>query len=248
MIGNQGNRVTRGADAYRRKGVLGWALMCYVCVGIGGYLVTWLLIEKKSIEYQVKYVGAVGNQGWTKWLPLLYRFAGRPARMALVGMRLPVVVDTCVFAARLPRWGAWTFASSAMVCTGVETLWRRVDVARRRLRRMAARDPFQLDRDQTERDTEYGFGAGKYADPRFDYSGGGSISQIPIADPDVPEQLLELEMIKRTDVANPADVPSPYVAGNTDRFGSAPPLVRETKPPKYVRPTRPAPRRMQREW
>ena len=73
MIGNQGNRVTRGADAYRRKGVLGWALMCYVCVGIGGYLVTWLLIEKKSIEYQVKYVGAVGNQGWTKWLPLLYQ-------------------------------------------------------------------------------------------------------------------------------------------------------------------------------
>jgi hypothetical protein len=113
---------------------------------------------------------------------------------------------------------------------------------------MAARDPFQLDKDQKERDTEYGFGAGKFPDPRFDYSGGGSISRIPIADPTRHEQELELAMLRRTDVSNPADQPSPYVMGNTDRYGAQPPLVRETKPPKNPKRPQQRPLRMQRQW
>lgn len=113
---------------------------------------------------------------------------------------------------------------------------------------MAARNPFQLDRDQTERDTEYGFGAGKFPDPNIDYSGEGSISRIPVADPTRHEQELELAMIKRTDVANPNDAPSPYVLGNTDRFGAQPPLVRERRAPKYRRQRPTPPTRMQRQW
>lgn len=113
---------------------------------------------------------------------------------------------------------------------------------------LMARNPLRLDKDQDERDTEYGFGAGMFPDPRLDYSGGGSHSRIPIADPDRHEQLLELAMIKRMDVSNPADQPSPYVLGNTDRFGAAPPLVRETKRPKYTRQPPKPPHRMQREW
>ena len=113
---------------------------------------------------------------------------------------------------------------------------------------MAARDPFKLDKDQTERDTEYGFGAGKFPDPRFDFSDGGAISRIPIADPTAEEQQLELAMLRRMDVSDPNDQPSPYVKGNTDRFGAQPPLVRETKVPKYTRPRPAPPKRMQREY
>jgi hypothetical protein len=147
---------------------------------------------------------------------------------------------------------AWDFLGSTMFCNWAETAWRaynfRHTPGRGTIGGMAARDPFQLDRDQTERDTEYGYGAGKFPDPHFDYSGGGSISQIPIADPTRHEQELELAMIRRTDVSDPNDQPSPYVMGNTDRFGAQPPLVRETKPPKYQRPQRKPPNRMQRQW
>ena len=73
--------------------------------------------------------------------------------------------------------------------------------------------PFKLDKDQTDRSTEMGWGAGRFPDPRFDYSAG---SKVPIADPDTQAQLLALAAYKRTDLGNPADVPSPYVAGNTD--------------------------------
>lgn len=106
-------------------------------------------------------------------------------------------------------------------------------------------DPFKSIVDKHE--TEFGF-AGMHPDPVLDYSGGGSISRIPIADPDPMTQQLHLRMARRTDVANPGDWPNPYVAGNPDRFGAQPPLVRRRgrfRPSKY-RP--PVPPRMQREW
>jgi len=105
--------------------------------------------------------------------------------------------------------------------------------------------PFMLDKDQTDRSSEMGWGVGRFPDPRFDYSAG---SKVPIADPDREAQLLALAAIKRTDLANPADQPSPYVAGNTDRYGAQPPLVRETKPPNYTRPPMEQPSRMERAW
>ena len=113
---------------------------------------------------------------------------------------------------------------------------------------MAVRNPFMYDRDPQDRDTEFGFGAGKFADPNIDYSDGGVISGIPIADPDREAQLLQLAMIKRMDLADPSDQPSPYVAGNTDRYGAQPPLVRERKRPKYTRPQQEPPSRMKRAW
>lgn len=113
-----------------------------------------------------------------------------------------------------------------------------------------ARNPFTYDRDSHLRDesTEFGFGPGMFPNPAIDYSAGGAKSLVPIADPDSDAQLLELAAIKRTDVADPMDQPNPYAAGNTDRYGAAPPLVRSRRtPPNPPRPryTRP---RMQREW
>lgn len=137
-------------------------------------------------------------------------------------------------------------------------LARRVWVALRTkpFRRLAgrlvgmARNPFTYDRDAHLRDesSEFGFGAGMFPDPGIDFSAGGAKSLIPVADPTSDAQLLELAMIKRTDVANPVDVPNPYAAGNTDRYGAAPPLVRERKaPPAAPRPRYARPQ-MQREW
>lgn len=146
----------------------------------------------------------------------------------------------------------WNLLGCHTFCTLVESCWRYAHSAKQAFagyhRRMTARNPFVFDRDQTERDTEYGFGAGKFPDPRFDYSGGGSISRIPIADPTRHEQELELAMLHRLDLANPNDQPSPYVMGNTDRFGAQPPLVRERKAPKYKRPKPAPPNRMKRAW
>lgn len=115
-----------------------------------------------------------------------------------------------------------------------------------------ARNPFTYDRDAgmsgRDESSEFGFGPGMYPDPRIDYTNGGAKSRIPIADPDSDAQLLELAMIRRTDLNNPADQPSPYVAGNTDRYGAAPPLVREKRtPPAGPRP-RYARTRMERQW
>lgn len=133
----------------------------------------------------------------------------------------------------------------------VRLSWRRLrDAWRGRLDPMS-RNPFLYDRDagrSRDESSEYGFGPGMFADPRLDFSDGGAKSRIPIADPDGDSQLLELAMIKRTYLGNPADVPSPYVAGNTDRYGAAPPLVRERRtPPRNPRPryTRPT---MERQW
>lgn len=122
---------------------------------------------------------------------------------------------------------------------------------RGKLDRMS-RNPFTYDRDAgmsgRDESSEFGFGPGMFPDPRIDYTNGGAKSRIPIADPDSDDQLLQLAQIKRTDVSDPNDVPSPYVAGNTDRYGAAPPLVRErrnpTAPPRprYTRP------HMERQW
>lgn len=147
---------------------------------------------------------------------------------------------------------AWKLLCSMWFCTVADICYGAWTQRHRRRRGiiigMAARDPFKLDRDQCERDTEYGFGAGKFPDPRFDFSGEGSISQIPIADPDGQEQQLELAMIRRMDVSDPSDQPSPYVEGNTERFGAQPPLVRETKPPKRPRRKLTPRSRMERSW
>jgi hypothetical protein len=147
---------------------------------------------------------------------------------------------------------AWKVLGSHMFCNMAESCYGAYEArhtpGRGTIGGMAARDPFQLDRDQSERDTEYGFGAGKFPDPRFDYSGGGSISGITIADPTRHEQELELAMLRRMDVSDPNDQPSPYVCGNTDRYGAQPPLVRETKPPRNPKRPQQKPLRMQRQW
>lgn len=112
-----------------------------------------------------------------------------------------------------------------------------------------ARDPFMYDRDSSRaEDTEFGFGRGKFPNPTFDYSDAGIKSLIPIADPDQPDQLMELAMLRRMDINDPNDVPSPYVEGNTDRYGAQPPLVRERRRPKAPKRKRQEPSRMKRAW
>jgi hypothetical protein len=110
-----------------------------------------------------------------------------------------------------------------------------------------ARNPFQLARDKKDQYTEFGFGAGQFPDPHFDFSDSGRKSGFPIADPDRNEQLRKLREIKRTDLNDPMDQPSPYVAGNTDRYGAQPPLVRERKYPWYPPEPKPVPPKMKRE-
>jgi hypothetical protein len=112
-----------------------------------------------------------------------------------------------------------------------------------------SRNPFLYDRDGGhDESSEFGFGRGRFPNPAIDYSDGGVKSRIPIADPDRETQLMELYAVRRMDVNDPNDTPSPFVAGNTDRYGAQPPLVREIKPPPtppktpYTRP------RMQREY
>lgn len=113
-------------------------------------------------------------------------------------------------------------------------------------------DPFKLDKDKAGNSeltsTEFGFGAGHYPNPAIDYSDGGSKSRFPIADPDRDAQELELAMIKRTDLSDPAAQLNPFELGNTDRYGAQPPLVRERKRPKTPR-RKPVPRaKMEREF
>lgn len=111
-----------------------------------------------------------------------------------------------------------------------------------------ARNPFTYENSNDDQSSEFGFGRGMFPNPNIDYSLGGAKSLIPIADPDSDTQLLELAMIKRTDVADPLDVPSPFVAGNTDRYGAAPPLVRERKLPPHPPRPRYARTHMERQW
>jgi len=108
-------------------------------------------------------------------------------------------------------------------------------------------DPFKLSRDKHDEWTEFGYGAGQFPDPNIDFSDGGNKSGFPIADPDVNEQLRKLREHKRTDLNDPLAQPSPYVAGNMDRYGAGPPLVREKRVPYYPRPQQDPPPRMQRE-
>lgn len=112
-----------------------------------------------------------------------------------------------------------------------------------------ARNPFTYDHSAAgSQETEFSFGRGQYPNPTIDFSGGGVVSRIPVADPDRNEQARTLKEIRRLDINDPGDQPSPYVAGNTDRYGAQPPLVRErSNPPRprYARGERP---RMRREW
>ena len=198
-------------------------------------LVTWLLVTKR-IDKLVKREVTKGNWWWV-W----------PEDEGNQGVSVAncdgaVIVDAKRFEFVSARHGCSWPAAIARLCNS----W--AGRIRRTLRCMAARDPFVLDKDSTERDTEYGFGAGKFPDPRFDYSDGGARSQVPIADPTRHDQELELTMIRRMDVADPNDQPSPYVEGNTDRYGAQPPLVRERKPPRYRRTPPAPPKRMQRQW
>lgn len=133
--------------------------------------------------------------------------------------------------------------------TKQDTLSRtRSRVRGRRLGRMA-RNPFVYDRDAShDEDSEFGFGRGHHPDPNIDYSDGGIKSRIPIADPTAEDQQMTMQMLRRMDINDPNDQPSPYVAGNTDRYGAQPPLVRETRRPKRSKQTPRATPRMRREW
>lgn len=117
--------------------------------------------------------------------------------------------------------------------------------ARRHYPRMP-NDPFGTHKQNQE--TEMGWGEGRFPDPIGDYSGGGSKNRFPIADPDAQRQQLNLAAIRRTDLSDPFAALDYYAAGNTDRYGAQPPLVRKRfKPTRstYHRPPRP---RMVREW
>lgn len=111
------------------------------------------------------------------------------------------------------------------------------------------RDPFTYDvGSQHNSETEFGFGRGRFANPELDYSGGGAHSRIPIADPDRTEQIRKLAEIRRMDVNDPNATPSPYVTGNTDRYGAQPPLVRERRQPQSSPRPRYTQPRMERQW
>jgi hypothetical protein len=115
------------------------------------------------------------------------------------------------------------------------------------------RNPHTYYRDQSASDnweSEFGFGVGRFPDPSIDFSAGGSKSRIPIADPDVPAQLLRLAAGRRTDLsdANATDPADIFVAGNPDRYGAQPPLVRERRRPKRPKRDPQYPARMVREW
>lgn len=109
------------------------------------------------------------------------------------------------------------------------------------------RDPFKKLDDQH---SEYGFAEGRFPNPVLDYSGSGSLSRISIADPDRTEQIRQLAAGKRTDLNNASEPnpASPYVLGNTDRYGAQPELVRNRRKPKpsQYQPAKPA--RMERHW
>jgi hypothetical protein len=113
-------------------------------------------------------------------------------------------------------------------------------------------NPFQYHRDigRSKWESEFGFGEGMFPNPVIDFSAGGSLSRIPIADPDTNAQLLRLVAGKRTDTANPnqPDPFSPYVCGNPDRYGAQPPLVRNRRAPRPGKRCVPKPSRMEREW
>lgn len=112
-----------------------------------------------------------------------------------------------------------------------------------------ARNPFTYDRDHShDEDSEFGFGRGHFPDPNIDFTDGGVKSGIPIADPDHHTQMMELFAVRRMDINEPNDQPSPYLAGNTDRYGAQPPLVRERRAPRYARPKQDPPPRMRREY
>ena len=111
------------------------------------------------------------------------------------------------------------------------------------------RNPFVYDRDSSvSQDTEYGFGRGRFPDPKIDFTDGGVKSRIPIAEPDRTQQIRDLAAIRRMDVNDPDAQPDVHVMGNTDRYGAQPPLVRERKAPvapprpRYTRP------KMERQW
>lgn len=113
----------------------------------------------------------------------------------------------------------------------------------------APRDPNMLHRDKAANwESEFGFGEGRFPNPLLDYSEGGSKSRIQIADPDRNQQLRDLAALRRTDLSDTTAELDPYVAGNTERYGAQPPLVRETRTPKVVRREPSKPPRMEREW
>lgn len=119
-----------------------------------------------------------------------------------------------------------------------------------------SRNPFVPTKDQA---TEFGFGAGRFPRQDIDFSQGGFRSGLPIADPDRQAQLLDLAAGKRTDLQNPAEpdlpafqgaggvsAPMHYKAGNTERYGAQPPLVKEKRAPRYRRPQIPPKTHMER--
>lgn len=119
---------------------------------------------------------------------------------------------------------------------------------RRALGVRAPLDPFKNHVNKPNVYSEFGNPEGMHPDPALDYSGGGTISRFPIADPDTMGMVLALRMARRTDVANPSAPMDPYLPGNPDRFGAQPPLVRRRGKFQPSKRRVPVPPRMIREW
>ena len=120
-----------------------------------------------------------------------------------------------------------------------------------------SRDPFKPTTDQS---TEFGFGPGHFPNPNIDYSDAGRKSGIPIADPDRPQQYLELMAARRTDLnrTDVRDMPAfnglrgdhedYYTPGNTERFGANPPLVQQRRQPPPAKRQVVKRHQMERQW
>ena len=106
-------------------------------------------------------------------------------------------------------------------------------------------NPFTFDKDRTRRQTgtEFGWGRGMFADPVAVAPSMYGVQELPYAPPMQDDQLRMMAEAKRMDVgggdgletAQKPDEPSDltYVAGNPDRHGAQPPLVRDKGMPDY---------------
>ena len=97
-------------------------------------------------------------------------------------------------------------------------------------------DPFKSDAalSNSERESEWGWGAGMHPDPNTSYQ--HLDPRLPYNPPQPDDQVRELQAIRRMNTNDVAAQPDSYVAGNPDRYGPAKPLVRQRGAPCHKPP------------
>jgi hypothetical protein len=244
----QGMKVTTVASNQLGSALIRETL-CARVEGFSRLKVYWLLVtlvtkNRKGIKTRANWGNREVTMGCTKSIENMWR----PAK-TLLGNRWLPCWGLCIGGTLQPTHiGAHVRVAILHLLAHMGFHATRSLAGRSRLALMA-RNPFTYDRDPGHpEDSEFGFGRGKFPDPNIDFTDNGIKSRIPIADPDHRDQMLTLAMVRRMDINDPNDQPSPYVAGNTDRYGAQPPLVRERRAPKYTRPKQTPPQRMKRSW